>query len=277
MSIPQLFDAHTHVQFAAYDQDCDLVIARALAKGVWMVNVGTQRDTSARAVELANRYKDGVYAAVGLHPVHTERLRHDKSELGGGNAFVSREEEFDYSYYKKLAGSRKVVAIGECGLDYYHLGNETKKKQKDALLEQLELAYEMKKPLMIHCRNAFADLLQVFNSHRSLLCPENPGIIHFFSGTIEDAKILLSFGFSFSFGGVITFTRDYNKLVDYIPLGRIVSETDAPYVSPVPFRGRRNEPLFVREVVKRIAEVKQMDYSYVRSQLTENAMRIFAL
>ncbi len=127
-----LFDVHTHVNFAAFRGDYRDVIQRALDAGVWMVNVGTQRDTSARAVEIAREFPEGVYAAVGLHPIHTEKSRHDEEELGGDTAFTSRGEEFDYEYYKKLAQDEKVVAIGECGLDYY----------RGALIENGELKIE---------------------------------------------------------------------------------------------------------------------------------------
>ena len=128
----KLFDAHTHVQFAAFEKDYKEVIQRALESRVGLINVGTQKDTSRRAVELANEYPAEVYAAVGLHPTHTEQSYHDSKELGGGEsakAFTSRGEEFDYEFYKKLALDKKVVAIGECGLDYFRLSEESKEKQ----------------------------------------------------------------------------------------------------------------------------------------------------
>src|SRR3989344_1845983 len=153
---PRLIDAHTHTQFAAFEKDGDAVIRRALGAGIWMINVGTQRDTSANSLELAHKY-DGVWATVGLHPIHTEKSFHDEQELGGAGNFTSRGEEFDYDYYKKLAQDTKVVAIGECGLDYYRLIEDTKKKQAEVFIKQIELAREIKKPLMIHCRDAFHD------------------------------------------------------------------------------------------------------------------------
>ena len=241
-----------------------------------MVNVGTQKDTSAKAVGFTEKYLEGVYATVGLHPIHTEKSYHDAQELGTSNEvleFTSRGEEFDYDHYKKLAQHPKVVAIGECGLDYYRLGEESKEKQKAAFLQQIELAKEIKKPLMIHCRSAFSDLIDILVAcHLSLV---TPGVVHFFSGTQDDAKKLMDLGFSFSFGGVITFARDYDEVVKYIPLDRILLETDAPYVSPVPYRGKRNEPVYVVEVAKKIAEIKAVEGDEIARRTVENTHRIF--
>lgn len=279
---PKLFDVHTHAQFAAFRDDDDLVIRRALDAGVWLVNVGTQRDTSSKAVEFAEKFPEGVYATVGLHPIHTEKSYHDEQELGlpqsnaAPQGFTSRAEEFDYEYYKKLAAHPKVVAIGECGLDYYRLAQETKEKQRAAFIQQIELAHELKKPLMIHCRNAFGDLIKTLQA-TSYQLQLNPGIIHFFSGTKDGARRLLDLGFSFSFGGVVTFVRDYDEAVKYIPLERILLETDAPYVAPVPYRGKRNEPAHVVEVAKKIAELKGSSIDEVAGQTTKNALAVFGL
>ncbi|MBI3442232.1 MAG: TatD family hydrolase [Candidatus Sungbacteria bacterium] len=272
---PLLFDVHTHTQFAAFAENQDAVIRRALERQVWIVNVGTQKDTSAAAVETAHHYAEGVYATVGLHPIHTDKSHHDKEELGGEQTFVSRGEEFDYAYYKKLLQNPKVVAIGECGLDYYRLGEQTKQKQFAVFGQQIALASEVRKPLMIHCRNAFADLIDVLNGHRSAFTAP-PGIIHFFTGTVDDAKTLLDLGFSFSFGGVITFARDYDDMVRYIPLERIVLETDAPYITPVPYRGKRNEPAYMIEIARKLAEIKKLPFETAARVTTQNARALFA-
>ena len=316
MSIPKFFDVHTHVPFAAFKGEEDAVIGRALDVGVWMINVGTQKDTSLATVETARKYPEGVWATVGLHPVHTEVSYHDEMELGiqnptkeengeilpnppfkkeGTNAkaglggFTSRGEEFDYDYYLNLAKDPKVVGIGECGLDYYRISNlesgisnemqNTKEKQKNVFLQQIKLAGEVGKPLMIHCRNAFDDLISILNSKFQIpnSLSKNPGVIHFFSGTVDDAKRLLEMGFSFSFGGVITFARDYDEVVRYIPLDRIVLETDAPYVTPIPYRGKRNEPAYVVEVAKKLAELKELPLEKVAQVTRENAVRAFSL
>ena len=279
----KLVDIHTHTQFSAFEKDRDAVIRRALEAGIWMINIGTQRDTSANSCELAHKH-EGVFATVGLHPIHTEKSFHDEKELGSSFAkasedkggFTSRGEDFNYDYYKKLAQDTKVVAIGECGLDYYRLTEDTKKKQAEVFIKQIELAREAGKPLMIHCREAFTDLIQILNSNRQLLTSP-PGIIHFFSGTTEDAQKLMALGFSFSFGGGVTFAREYEKLIKFIPPERILLETDAPYVAPLPYRGKRNEPLYVEEVAKKIAKILNKDFEEVARTTTENAIRIFNL
>ncbi len=285
VSTPKLFDIHTHTQFAAFRDDQDAVIQRALDAGVWMINVGTQRDTSRLAIETARRYPEGVYATVGLHPIHTEKAHHDSQELGMpiiGDVisttipvFVSRGEEFDYEYYKELAQHSKVVAIGECGLDYYRLSEDTKDKQRATFLKQIELAAEVKKPLMIHCRNAFDDLISLLQRLISSIQPT--GVVHFFTGSVEDARLLLDLGFYFSFGGVITFARDYDEVVNYIPLERILVETDAPYVTPVPYRGRRNEPVYVAEIAKKLAEIKSLPPDEVYAITVKNARNLFGM
>ncbi|MEK7175039.1 MAG: TatD family hydrolase, partial [Patescibacteria group bacterium] len=149
---PKLVDTHTHIQFAAYKNDADEVVKRALEAGIWLVNVGTQLNTSRDAIVLAEKYSEGVYATVGLHPIHTDKSFHDKEELGEeGEEFTSRGEIFNYDAYKKLAVHPKVVAVGECGLDYYRSA-EARIKQEDVFVKQIELAADIKKPLMIHCR-----------------------------------------------------------------------------------------------------------------------------
>lgn len=271
-------DAHTHVQFAAFQDDWKEVIDRALAQNVWLVNVGTQKDTSRKAIELAHRYKEGVYATVGLHPIHSEKSFHDDKELGTDDAsreFTSRGEVFDYDYYRRLVEGPKVVAIGECGLDYYRLGPETKKKQREIFIKQIELAHEVKKPLMIHCRSAFDDLIVTLKSEIRYLKSESLGIIHFFSGTEDDARELLNMGFSFTFGGVITFARDYDAVIKMIPLDRILSETDAPYVTPAPYRGKRNEPAYVVHIVKKLAELKRVSAEEMAGQIFMNSCKVF--
>ena len=277
---PKLIDVHTHTHFAAYNEDRDAVIRRALDAGMWIINVGTQKGTSQDAIDTAHKY-EGVFATVGLHPIHSEKSFHDAQELGiegtgEDKGFLSRGEDFDRKYYKKLAKDPKVVAIGECGLDYYRLTEETKAKQAEAFKNHIELSIEINKPLMIHCRNAFGDLIAILQEHRSLLS-NKPGVCHFFTGSEEEAKQLMDLGFSFSFGGAITFAREYEKLIKFIPLDRILLETDAPYVAPQAYRGKRNEPLYVEEVAKKIGRILNKDFEEIAKTTTENAIRVFNL
>lgn len=278
--MPRLVDAHTHIQFHAFKEDRDEVIDRALAEDIWVVNVGTQFDTSEGAIKIAEEHDEGVYATVGLHPIHTTLSYHDKKELGNGEAakaFTSRGEDFDYSLYRELARNKKVVAIGECGLDYYRLDKETKDKQVEVFEKQIKLAHEVEKPLMIHCRQAFPDLIKILKTNHYKLKTNYPGITHFFTGSVDDAKKLKDLGFYFSFGGVVTFARDYDDVIKEIGLDRIVLETDAPYVAPVPYRGKRNEPSYITHTAKKIAELLSKTYEEVAEKTTKNAREIFKI
>jgi TatD DNase family protein len=279
------FDAHTHLQFGAFDEDRDAILARAREAKVKMINVGTESHTSRLAVELAEKAGDGVYAAIGLHPTHTAQSFHDEQELGKidlAKAHAADGEIFDTTYYRQLAASPKVVAIGECGLDYFRLNSVESHdvqimKQRDSFLAQIAFAEEIKKPLMIHCRNAFADLIGILKSAHPHGNGASPGALHFFTGTPDDARALADLGFSFTFGGVITFARNYDLVIERLPIDRILSETDAPYVAPEPYRGTRNEPTYVIEVVKKLAELKKVSLEEMRHQLWENARRVFAI
>jgi TatD DNase family protein len=274
-------DIHAHVNFKAFDDDRKEAIQRALDAGVMVMNVGTQIDTSRKAVEMAHEFPEGVYAIIGLHPIHTGASFHDVKELGEeGKAFTSRGEQFDAEAYRELLKDPKVVAIGECGLDYYRCTEETIAKQKEAFIGQIKLANEFKKPLMLHIRNnpedkthnAYADSLEILKEHS-----EVKGDVHFFAGTLLDAKAFVDFGFTLSFTGVVTFTKDYDEVVRAIPLEMILSETDSPYITPVPYRGKRNEPLYVKEVVKKIAEIKGISESEVAEAIMQNAKRVFGI
>ena len=274
------FDAHCHVNFAAYNEDREDVIRRAKDAGVAMNVVGTQKDTSVSAVALAEKH-DHVYATVGLHPIHTTKSYHDVKELGeGGKEFTSRGEVFDSSMYEGLARNSRVIAIGECGLDYYRCDESTKETQKRVFIEHIELANTLKKPLMLHIRpalqslgdggNAYDDALEILKSHAKV-----KGDTHFFAGNWETAKKFLDFGFTLSFTGVLTFTHDYDEVVKSAPLDMLLSETDAPYVTPVPHRGKRNEPAYVPEVVRAIARIRNEDEVRVTEQLFANARHAF--
>lgn len=278
---PKYIDAHAHMNFSAYDEDRDDVIKRALDNDVWMINVGTKEKTSKDAVDLANKYDKGVYAIVGLHPVHTNKSFHDKEEIGEeGEPFNSSGEVFNFDFYKKLCEDKKVVGIGECGLDYYRIDGDEKiykEKQAAAFISQIDLALEYDLPLMIHCRNAYDDTLDILETYKKVSGDSLRGNFHFFAGSLEEAKRILDLGFTMSFTGVITFTEDYRKLIEYLPIDRILSETDCPYVTPAPYRGQRNEPLHVREVVKKIAEIKGLSLEDTEMQIVKNIKGFFRI
>ena len=282
--MPDFFDIHAHTNFVAFDTDRDDVIKRALEQGVWMCNVGTQQDTSRKAIELAEKYKEGVYAIIGLHPIHTGKSFHDAKELGEeGKAFTSRGEVWDTTIYRSMAIHPKVVAIGECGLDFYRENEDSGFKiQEKTFRHHIELAIEVGKPLMLHVingsgRSAYREALSILKSYNLNLKSFLRGDFHFFAGSWEEAKEILDEGFNLSFTGVITFARDYDEVVKNTPLDRIMTETDCPYVTPAPFRGKRNEPMYVQEVVKKIAEIRGEDFEKVKRQLVVNARNFFNL
>ncbi|MBI5421238.1 MAG: TatD family hydrolase [Parcubacteria group bacterium] len=274
-----LFDSHTHLQFAGYDEDRDAVIARAKAVGVSMVNVGTDVQSSLFALELAKQYKfDGMYATLGFHPTNIER-RHDIQEKK--EAYY---EEFDKKRFFELAKDDGFSMIGECGLDYFHIEDEAlRNREKEIFLDQFEVAVTYKKPLMIHCRprvgnDAYDDLYKLLKLEVGGL-PANPGILHFFVGDNEIAKKFLDLGFYLSFGGAITFKNaEVNReRVRYVPLDRIVLETDAPYVTPEPYRGKRNEPLYVKYVAEILAGIKGLPLSKIETQTFQNTKTVLGI
>jgi TatD DNase family protein len=257
-------DVHTHVNLDAFADDFKEVAEHTLREGVAYINVGTGKETSARAVELAG---DGVFATVGLHPVRAGG-QHDNDG--------TPPETFDRTYYEALAKNERVVAIGECGFDYYRVDKDTKGKQEEAFVAQIQLANDLQKPLMLHIRDvagnmgAYEDAIAILKTHAKVL-----GNVHFFAGTYDIAKQFWDMGYTTSFTGVITFANQYDETIQHAPLEMLHAETDAPYVAPKPFRGTRNEPLHVREVYRRIAELRGEDEEVVRVQLLENAKRLF--
>lgn len=272
------FDAHTHLNFVAYDADRPESFARAAEAGVGVNIVGTQLDTSTAAVALAHQYAD-TWATIGLHPVHTTKSHHDTQELGeGGKEFTSRGEVFDMATYEALGRDPKVVAIGECGLDYYRNDESTKAVQKEAFVAQIELANKLGKPLMLHVRatqgtqNAYDDALELVKAHARIA-----GDVHFFAGTWDTARKWLDAGFTLSFTGVVTFTHDYDEVVQNTPLDRILSETDAPYVTPAPHRGKRNESAYIPDIVRALARIRGENEELVREQILANVTRLFGL
>jgi len=295
-----LIDTHAHVNFVAYKDDGDEVVKRALKENIWMINVGSERDTSRRAVEYAKKYSEGVFAAVGLHPIHlaAQNINAPVDEYENVE-FKAEAQRFDYKHYKSLAQNEKVVAIGEIGLDYYHSA-QNKLLQRETLLEQMALAQELDKAVIFHCREAHNDLLEILRSYSSSESASRRrveksvgtvldssrqggthsnnklrGVIHSFSGRWSQAQQYLEMGFYLGFNGLITFARDYDKVIKQMPLGRLVLETDCPYLTPEPFRGKRNEPSYVKLVAEKVAQLRDITYQEVAEVTTANAKRLF--
>lgn len=264
MNEPRFVDVHSHLHDSAFDADRGDVLARTRAAGVATITIGTDFAESEKAAALAEKEPD-VWAAVGIHPVD------------------NKEEEWDEERFRALADHPRVVAVGECGLDYFRLEDARREgrianmdaeidRQRKLFERHISVAKELEKPLMLHGRpskgsmDAYEDMLHM------LRAGDVRGNAHFFVGDISIAKGFLDLGFTFSLGGVLTFTREYDEVVRYLPLDRILAETDAPYVAPVPYRGKRNEPTFVTEVYAAIARIRGEDPEFVRERLTENAI-----
>ncbi len=280
-------DIHAHTNFIAFDQDRQEVITRTLENDTWVINIGTQYDTSKKAVEMTKEYKEGVYACIGLHPIHTGASHHDVNELGNeGQEFTSRGEIFDKEKYRALAKMGKVVGIGECGLDYYHLEEDSIEKQKIAFIAQIELADELNLPLMLHVRNnptekthnAYFDVYELIKKYSTR--KNRIGVSHFFAGSVEDMKRFVEIGIYISFAGPITYKPkpeicDYISVIKETPINMILADTDSPYVAPVPHRGSRNEPVYVKDIVKKIAEIKGLYEEEMAKVIIDNAKRLF--
>lgn len=276
-------DTHAHINFNAYKNDSDSVIRESLREDVWMILVGSEYKTSRRGLEMANKYERGVYSAVGLHPLHLEEInaKDDKGEYD----FTTRAEEFNYEAYEKLAKFEKVVAIGEIGLDYYHiaLNSDTaniKKKQKQVFLEQIRLARNLDLPVIIHCRQAHDDMIALLmeykQNNKEIFPKDRPwGVMHCFSGNEDLAWKYFSLGLLISFTGLITFSKSWDDLIRKIPDNKFMIETDCPFMTPEPYRGKRNEPILVKYVAKRISEIRNISIDKIAEISFNNAKKLF--
>ncbi len=276
------FDAHTHAHFPVYGDEGETIIRRAEDVGVGLITVGTSKSTSADAVLFAEKHEH-VWVAIGLYPGHTVPSSRDEDEYGiSEKNDIIPAESFDFDFFKKLAESKKVVAVGECGLDLLYADTEEKMEiQKKEFVKQIKFAEEIGKPLMIHCRDLYKELVEILVAN-SRLPIAHPPVIHSFRGTTEEANMFLKLGCYFTFGGVITFPPKkngilYADVIKEIPIDRLLSETDAPWVAPVPYRGKRNEPAYVVEVVKKLAEIKNILEETMRERILENTHRAFRI
>jgi TatD DNase family protein len=271
---PKLFDIHCHLNLPEFTADWQVVLDRTLAEDCWVINVGADLESSQLALEQTESRERGIWATVGFHPSETINLPAGK-----------------WQKLKALASSPKVVAIGECGLEYFEritndelrITNEKKGEQKKIFRQHIELALELDKPLMIHCRpsegsmDAYIEALEILAGYKKNAGDKLRGNFHFFAGDWEVAQKCLALGFTLSFTGVITFTNQYDEVIKNTPLDRLMAETDAPYVAPVPYRGKRCEPLYVAEVVKKLAELKNISYDQMAEITVENGRRVFNL
>lgn len=253
-----LIDTHAHLDVNRFDRDRDEVVKRAQEKGVEkIINVGFDGPSSERAVKLAEKY-DIVYAAVGVHP-------HD----------AKKADDDTYELLYNLTKRDKVVALGEMGLDYYR-NLSPRELQQEVFKTQISLAKEVDLPIVIHDRDAHGDTLKIIKQERASLVG---GVLHCFSGSSEMALECIKMGFYISFAGPVTYpnARRLRKVVEDVPLERMLVETDCPWLSPEPQRGKRNEPAYVQYVAEKIAEIKNMPLEEVIRITTKNAKDVFRL
>lgn len=270
-------DTHAHLNFNAFNEDREKIIKECLKNNIWMINVGTDYKTSKKAVETAGKYHQGVFAAVGFHPINLDtglvKMRVDQSE---GSEF---EEKFDYEKYKELAKQKKVVAIGEIGLDFWRRPKskkkreEFKKKQKELFLKELELAKELKLPVILHCRLALDDMIEILQMP---VFHDLRGVIHCFTGNLEQAKKFLEMGFYIGFNGII-FKLDLDAVIKKTPMEKILTETDCPYLTPPDFGEERNNPFGIKYVIEKIADLKNLSLKEVEKTAFKNAKDLFKI
>ncbi|MBI5417868.1 YchF/TatD family DNA exonuclease [Candidatus Poribacteria bacterium] len=253
-----LFDTHVHLDDERYNSDRESVIENAIKENVnLLINVGVNKESSLFSVKLAEKY-DFIYAACGIHPHDADKATDD-----------------EYNAIAELLSHKKVIAVGEIGLDYYR-NLSPKDKQQKVFIKLIQMAKENKKPVIIHSRDAENDTMRILEKEVSGL---NKGVAHCFSGSLEMAKKLISMDFYISFSGQVTFKNAANlvKLIEQIPIERILVETDCPYLSPEPHRGDKNVPSYVKYVAIKIAEIKSLSFEDVARITTVNAINLFNL
>lgn len=298
-----IIDTHSHLNFKAYKNDLDEVVKRTLAENIWLINVGSKYETSKQAVEIAEKYGKGIFAAIGLHPIFSgAEFVKIKTDPGEGE-FLAKEQNFEKEKYKELAKSRKVVAIGEIGLDYYYRPKTKAKlehfkaRQKKVFTDQLDFARELGLPVILHCRMAHNDLLDIFKNYQLQTANYKlAGVVHCFTGTPEDAREYLNLDLYLGFNGII-FKMDLDEVIKICPPDKILVETDCPYLTPPQEEdppkdshlsgsapntrsagiGRRNEPIFIKHIVQKIADLKGMSFDEVAEATAQNAKKLFRI
>lgn len=273
----QYIDIHSHLNFKDFDEDRHEVISRAKENELGMINIGTCLRTSREVVDLAYN-NENMWATIGLHPINTPEEP----------KFLAEEFE-EILKIDQSQAKPKIVGVGECGLDYFHLKGETEEErdrekeiQAKSFKDQIDFAVKYDLPIMIHCRDAYEDVLKILKEKKDELSQSDEseklrGNIHFYAGTVEQAQQFLDLDFTISFTGVITFAEQYKELVEFVPLDKLHGETDSPYVAPVPYRGQRCEPNYTIEVIKKMAEIKGVKLEELKKQLVLNAKNTFNL
>lgn len=282
-----MIDAHCHLQFKAFQKDYDTVIKDAFASGITeIITTATQLSSSITAIQLAEKY-DHLYAVIGVHPHHADKIdmQPDIVERGETPHPDTQRQEISWiDALEKLCDHPKVIGIGEIGMDYYAYksnGIVDPKRQREVFEVQLELAYRKKLPLQIHNRHAGEDLISILRENKHLLLP-NPGMLHCFAGDFTMHTAALEMGFSIGFDGNTTYpglaqgeTVELREIAKATPIDRIVIETDAPYLTPIPHRGKRNEPKYASVTAQYIADIKHVSFDELVEQTDKNVYTIF--
>ncbi len=258
----EIIDVHSHLNLSHFDGDREVVVARMEAEKIGTIVIGVDLESSRRAVALADAHAH-IWASVGLHPAD------------------NRSERFDEGRYIELLQHKRVVAVGECGLDYYRGADEAEKnRQKELFERQIVFAKQHDLPLMLHGRpskgtmDAYRDIIEILSSQTNARVRGN---VHFFVGDIATARRFLDLNFTLSFTGVITFSRDYDEVIRFLPEEMILAETDAPFAAPEPYRGKRCDPLHVKLVAEKLAEIRAENTSDFRHALLKNTKTLFGV
>jgi TatD DNase family protein len=252
-----LIDTHSHLDYPDF-KDLDEILLHAEKFGVKKIIIpSVDRTSFERVIKISNKYND-VYCALGIHPTEVQN---------------AKEEDFDI--IRELAVNQKVVAIGECGLDYYH-DKTYVDIQKEAFLKQILIAKDLKKTLIIHDREAHKDCFDILVQN---IKDEIPVIMHCFSGSLEFAEECIKKGFYIALGGVVTFknAKKVHEIAKYIPLENLLLETDAPFLAPEPYRGKRNEPAYVKFVAQKIADLREISFEEIAEKTSQNARKAFGI
>ncbi|HTK04609.1 MAG TPA: TatD family hydrolase [Candidatus Eisenbacteria bacterium] len=274
--MPRYIDTHCHLDSEIYSRDLDIVVKAALDQGVWIVTLGSDYESSKRAIEIAEKYPEGVFAAVGLHP----------SKVGAN--LMGDDQLLDVSRYAQLADHPKVVALGETGLDYhdlpeesrtdpkYHVAEQIKANQRQVFGQFLDLSRDLRLPLLLHCRDAHDDMLGMLETwDKTTRGFDSRGILHCFSGSWRDARKYFNLDFLISVTGIVTHGAYQTEVIKKSPASRLVVESDCPYLTPVPWSIRRNEPGYLPSVADGVAAIRGEAPGQFAVETTKNALKVF--
>ncbi len=278
-------DTHCHIHFKAFENNRDEVVARCKEKEMILNLVGTQQSTSKKGVEMAEKY-DWMYATIGLHPIHIHEVDvHEET-----TNFTSRGEDFDPEFYRELAKNPRVIAVGETGLDKFHIPKDQSEElilsaQKEVFKKHYDVASEFGLPLVMHVRDAHNEMIELLREIKKEKGSLIRGVVHCYTGNWAEAEQYLELGFNLGFTGVVTFPAkktnpqpqlELEKVLQNIPLDRILVETDAPFLAPQAYRGEQCEPWMVEEVIKKFATVRGLSIDEMTSQINKNTLDLFS-